>query len=224
MSITRSELLTCTCGATVAVGIVDSLNAERHPELRQRVLDRMLHVSACQACRRAVVVEHRFLYCDLGRRQIIGVFTRADRANADACARDVEAMFDRWFRYDAPLWLRDLAEHCLVRAVFGLEELREKLVADAAELDDLALEALKLHILAQDPALREAGILTLSLDRVRDDLLELVALGADECPRDALHVPRSALAALPTGVAAYEAYPGLAAGPHVSLLRLALSR
>jgi hypothetical protein len=225
MSITHSEAMACPCGAEVRVELADSLNADRHAHLKQRVLERVLHVGRCHSCARTIVVDHRFLYVDLGRRQIIGVFRSSDRNDADDCAHAVEDMFDRWFRRDAPLWIRELAEQCLVRAVFGLEELREKIVADDAGLDDLALEALKCHLMAEDPALRAAGVATLRLDRVDGDHLDLVAVDLDDQPcHGVLRVPRAELARMPAGVAAYAVYPDLAAGPHVSLMRLALSR
>jgi AcrR family transcriptional regulator len=127
----------------LVVEVADSLNAERHPHLRQRVLDRELHGVRCVGCARTIVVENRFLYVDLARRQVLGVFQRADREDADRHAREVEAMFARWFQRDAPRWIRDRSARCLVRACFGLEELREKLVGDDAGLDDLAIEALR---------------------------------------------------------------------------------
>src|SRR5512144_2528551 len=112
MSITRTDHLTCPCGTEVAIDLCDSLNGERHPHLRERVMHRRLHTARCTACARTTIVEHRFLYVDLGRRQVLGVFAREDRD--DARAREVEAMFERWFRGDAPRWMRDVAERCLV--------------------------------------------------------------------------------------------------------------
>jgi hypothetical protein len=222
MSITRTEQVACGCGAPVEIDLCDSLNAERHPHLRERVMHRRLHTAICVACARVTIVEHQFLYVDLARRQVLGVFARADRDDADDRAREVEAMFERWFRGDAPRWMRELAERCLVRACFGLEELREKLVADEAGLDDLALEALKCVVLAGDPGFRDVGAATLRLDRVERDLLELVAVDADDLPCGAeVQVARAELARLPRGAALLAAYPGIAAGPHVSMLRLA---
>jgi hypothetical protein len=224
MSITGSERIACAgCGAALEIEVVDSLNAERHPQLRQRVLDRQLHTARC-TCGRLTAIERDFLYVDLARRQVLGVFPRADRYAPDASARRLAATFDRWFRGDAPAWLRTLAERCLVRACFGLEELREKLVGDDAGLDDLAVEVAKCIVLAGDPRFRAALVAALRLDAVRAGALELLAMDTSDRPLGVVvRVPREDVDALAARSTAelLAAYPGIAAGPHVSMLRLA---
>jgi CpXC protein len=227
MSITSSERISCAgCGAALVVDVVDSLNAERHPHLRQRVLDRQLHTARC-ACGRVAVIERDFLYVDLDRRQVLGVFPRAERRAPDACARRIAETFERWFRTDAPAWVRELSGDCLVRACFGLEELREKLVGDAAGLDDLAVEVAKGIVLAQDPRFRAAEVAALRLDAVRDGSLELLAMDVDDHPIGVVvRVPRSDVDQLASRSTAelLAAYPGIAVGPHVSILRLGQPR
>lgn len=224
MSITGSERIACArCGADLVVDVVDSLNAERHPHLRQLVLDRRLHTARC-ACGRLAMIERDFLYVDLGRRQVLGVFPRAERQAPDASARRLADTFDRWFRTEAPAWVRELAERCLVRACFGLEELREKLVGDEAGLDDLAVEVAKCIVLAQDPRFRAAEVAALRLDAVRDGALELLAMDGGDRPLGVVvRVPRGDVDELAARGTAelLAAYPGIAVGPHVSMLRLA---
>ena len=224
MSITTSARVPCACGAVLSIDVVDSLNAERHPHLRQQILERQLHAGRC-ACGRVVVAERDFLYVDLGRRQVLGVFPRDEGGVPDAAARRLAAAYERWFLTDAPAWVRDTAKHCLVRACFGLEELREKLVGDDARLDDLAVEIVKCIVLAQGPIYRAATVAALRLDRVRDDGdLELLAMDLDDQPLGlvtrVLRADLDAIAARPTGEL-LAAYPGIASGPHVSMLRLA---
>lgn len=223
MSITRTEAFACPCGETIVADVVDSLNAHRHPLLRQSVLDRRLHTATCKACGRVITLDKRFLYVDLERRQVLGVFPRDARADADQHARHLQDTYERWFCTDATQWIRERAATCLVRACFGLEELREKLVADEAHVDDYRLELLKCIVLAQDPQFEAANVATLRLDRVTDDdMLELITVDAHEQPLgSALQIPRSELRALPVDVMR-TAYPQVAAGPHVSMLRLSL--
>src|SRR5690348_7568719 len=197
MSITSSVRIACAgCGLPLAIDVVDSLNAERHPHLRQQVLDRRLHAARC-TCGRTAVLERELLYVDLGRRQVLGVFPPDERrappagprpgaagppgwgwppapapgrgAGArgprapEACARRIAAAHERWFCTDAPAWVRELGTRCLVRACFGLEELREKLVGDDAGLDDLAVEIAKGIVLARASQLRAAEVAALRL-------------------------------------------------------------
>jgi hypothetical protein len=222
VSITRTDAFTCPCGEPVVVDVVDSLNAHRHPLLRQSVLDRRLHTTTCKACSRVTTVEQRFLYIDLERRQVLGVFPRTARSDADHHARHLQDTYERWFCTDAPGWIRDRAKTCLVRACFGLEELREKLVADDAHIDDYRLELLKCIVMAQDPRFEAEHVATLRLDRVSDDdMLELVAIDANDQPLDlVVEVPRSELAHVPVDEM-QRGFPRLAVGPHVSMLRLA---
>ena len=222
MSITRTESFPCPCGELLTVDLVDSLNADRHPLLRKMVIDRQLHVARCEKCERSIVVETSFLYVDLGRRQVLGVFGRNDRGDADACARIHQDTFERWFVQEAPEWIKRLSQKCLVRVCFGLEELREKLVADEAGIDDYALEALKCVLLAQDPRFRKDEVATLRLDRVDGKVLELLTVDFDDLPLGRrVRVRRDELDQLPLA-ALRAAFPKLAVGPHVSVLRLGL--
>ena len=220
MSITRTESFPCACGALVSVLLVESLNADRHPLLRQSVIDRELHAVKCAACQRVTVVEHRFLYVDLERRQLIGVFPRGERDNADEHARLVQDTFEQWFVANAPAWIRERARDFLVRACFGLEELREKLVADDAKLDDCKLEGLKCVLLATDPVYRASAVATLRLERVDADSLYLVPVNVDEqVLNDIVRVPRADFEAIAVAEIR-RAFPQIAVDPHVSMLRM----
>jgi hypothetical protein len=43
MSITHRERFSCSCGAAVEAFVADSLNAGRHPHLKELLLARQLH-------------------------------------------------------------------------------------------------------------------------------------------------------------------------------------
>lgn len=224
MSITVTHELSCRCGEIMRVQVVESLNAANHPALREEVLDRSLHAFACGYCGATTIVEHPFLYFDFDRRQLIGVYTQADLARARECAEHVMEVFCQRVRDDAPAVVRERAADFLVRVVFGYEELREKLVGDDAKLSDLVVEALKCELIAGDERLRAAGVVTLRLDAVTagGDLVfiadwmvpppQVLSLTVPRADYDAVAVERATL---------LERIPGLASGPHVSLLRLA---
>jgi hypothetical protein len=224
MSITVPHDLACHCGETLHVQVVDSLNAGRHPALRAQVMDRSLHTFECHYCGRTTVVEKPFLYLDFERRQMIGVYPREDLARARECAEHVMEVYCQRLRDDAPELVRERAKDFLVRVVFGYEELREKLVADEAALSDLVLEALKCELIAGDERIRTAGVVTLRLDEVRTNG-DLAFIGDWMVPPPlplTLTVARAAYDEVAAGRATLlERIPGLASGPHVSLLRLA---
>jgi hypothetical protein len=130
--------------------------------------------------------------------------------------------FQQWMVERAPEGVRRLAESFLVRVCFGYEELREKIVADEAGLGDLVLEALKIEILRGAPGLAALGVATLRLDSVADGELVFIpdALGAPP-PLPPLRVPRSDYDVIDARRAELLTLrPGLASGPHCSLLRL----
>jgi hypothetical protein len=139
-----------------------------------------------------------------------------------------------------------------VRLCFGLPALREKVVADEAGLNDLALEALKCEVLATLPELAQNGAAALwlagvsaapgsgagerggAVDALPGDDLELVVETVEEEAAEgalrrgepvALRVPRAtyeSIAAL--GAEQILRFrPGLAKGPHVSMQRLGLA-
>jgi hypothetical protein len=219
VSVTSERVVRCACGAEVLVLLAESLNAERHPQLRAAVLARTLHTERCGGCGERVVVLSRLVYVDLGRRQLIGVYLDEDRARERICGEELLAAYERCV-VTGPAFLRAVADDFLVRVVFSYEELREKLVADEAELSDLALEATKLDLLG-DERLRSLAAVTLRLDEVRADGLHLHAESLDGRPLPAhLVVPRASVDEKPARDALRTAYPGIAAGPHVSVLRL----
>jgi hypothetical protein len=184
LSITAVREVVCRCGAPVRVFIATSVNAERHPHMRDAILRRMFHVFECGACRQVIAVDKEFLYIDLTRREFYGVFPLAAAADPDPCARQIAAAFETALGDRAGEAARPLAEDMRVRVCFGLEELREKIVARAAGLSDLALELLKADVLAGNPDLVQLGIQTLRLEAVGEDRnLGLLLEQAGDPPR-----------------------------------------
>ena len=169
MSITNKELLRCACGHEEPVMIVKSLNAGRHPHLRDEVLRRQLHRFVCPACKRLLVIDSDFFWFDWHRKQFIGVFPSAKRNQAEQFQRVLDETFELTMKEQAPVFVKNYAEGFYVRTVFGVEELREKLVIHEAGLDDFLVEMLKAECLLSHPELVERGVVTLRLDSYLDD-------------------------------------------------------
>ena len=222
MSITGNERVTCLCGAPVEVTLAESINAARHPHLREMVLARTLHRFACGSCARTLVFEKALSYVDWDRRQLIQVAARGDLHRADVLADETRELRDRAFRV-GPQAVQALKSSFFVRLCFGYEELREKLVAFDAGLDDGLLELVKCEVLAAEPAMADSGVLTLRLDAVEDDgsLRFVVERITPAAGPEVVTVQRALydhLAGLPDEVKARR--PRIENGPHVSLLRL----
>jgi hypothetical protein len=228
VSITAVREVACRCGAPVRVFVATSVNAERHPHMREAILRRTFHVFECGACHQPVGIDKEFLYIDLSRGEFYGVFPLAAAADPAPCARQIAAAFDTALGANVGAPARQLAEGMRVRVCFGLEELREKIVAREAGLADLALEHLKADVLAANPELAQLGIQTLRLQAVGEDRrLGMLMEQAGDPPRllldRAFTVERDvydSFAAMPTADLLAR-LPGIASGPHVSLLRLA---
>ena len=254
MSQTATHEVRCTCGATLSVFCADSINAERHPNMREAILARTLHVFRCAACLASIAVDKPFIYVDLGRRQLYGVQPPALRAQEREHGQELVEVFERTLGRQAGAAARALfdADSFHVRLCYGNEALREKLVAHDAGLRDLPLEALKAELLAGTPALREANVIALHLDRADDRELVFFAErlaeqpagpaaaqagepAAEPAPGQAEVAPAlleqavtaertryDALAAVPWAEL-LERFPGIASGPHVSILRWTLA-
>jgi len=227
MSITRDAKVRCSCGIPVDVTVADSLNAGRHPHLRQAVLDRTLHAFSCPVCGRTLVIEKHMLYFDFERAQFFCVYPRHELALEAECSRETKQAYERWLRTDAPPFIIDYGKRFLVRTCFGYEELREKLVIDDAQLSDIVIEALKIDILTADPWFRETDVVTLRLDRVLESgelgfVPEWPTTPAPELRNKVVTVARAVYDEIDARFDDILAtYPGLAKGAHVSLLRLA---
>ena len=230
MSQTATHEVRCTCGAILSVLCADSINAERHPHMREAVLARTLHVFRCDACLASIAVDKPFVYIDLARRQLYGVQPPALRALEREHGEALVNVYERALGQRASEAARAMFEGDTfhVRLCYGNEALREKLVARDAGLRDLPIEALKAELLAGTPALREAGVIALYLDRVDDHELVFLAErigGSSGLLEQAVTAERArydALAAVPW-TELLERFPGIASGPHVSVLRWTLA-
>ncbi len=144
-------------GVRHATTLADCLNIGRTPAARQQVLDRTLH--RLEAGGRAMQVEKAFFYLDTARGQAFLVQPPRERFRYV----EASALLDRMLAV-LPEPMR--AQVSMARVVFGLEELREKIVAAEAGLDDRAVELMKAAVVHDHPVLLKQPRLRLSLDRV----------------------------------------------------------
>jgi hypothetical protein len=180
VSVYEDRILTCPrCGHAEPRAVAVSLDAERATREREEILGDTFQRFACAACGQRFRADGPLIYLDFDAKLWIGVFPAPWEAAWWDHEGEPQAAFDRYMVEDCPPLVRSWAPGFAVRAVFGLDRLREKLVAHAAGIDDRVLEAYKLGLL------RDMGPFDLS-PRARPTLREASATDA------MFHVPRLA--------------------------------
>lgn len=172
---------TCpTCQAEVVVPIRSTLNQARDVLARRLVLERRLHREPCPGCGKGLTVETEFLYVDLARGHWVCVLPYTDRPHLVAAEAAAQSAWRQAFRdRKTPPAVRAWGEQAPPRLVFGLDELREKVLAAEHGLDDGVLEVLKEELMIRDAAWTTVDALL--LEAVRDDgTLLLCAPGEPE--------------------------------------------
>ena len=154
--------LTCKCGNQFSANLADAVNVERGPNLRQQILDGEFHIVLCPKCGRKQTAEKSFFYTDMARGTFIQVKPRHDRHLARTASEGLRKAVGA---VPEAMVAEDRRK---VRLVFGMQELREKLIAEDLNLDDRAVELLKVVALHDHPFLLQRPRLRLSLDGVRD--------------------------------------------------------
>lgn len=159
----------CSCGNVLQLALAEAVNVERMPDARERILKGELHRAHCPACGRDFTVEKAFTYADFPRRAFFRVRPRQERhlwqETSEQLERDVGLI---------PASLLPGARRML-RVVFGMAELREKLVAQDARLDDRKVELLKVLVAHDHPFLFQRPRLRLHLTAVLDGDYEFTA-------------------------------------------------
>ena len=200
------------CGSTIVARLALGVHAARAPEVREQLVARTFHRVTCGACGLSFTAQRPLVYTDTERKHWIQVAREHERPRWPELEDATEALFERAF-IGAPI-AHEIRRDMRLRLVFGLEELREKIVVWNANLDDAVVECLKVALLAREPHLVRAR--TIVVDAVTSDgtLLivvdgtELFAIAADEVERfhDDPRLPAQ--------------FPELFGGRYVSLSRL----
>lgn len=193
MSILNPIILACPrCGTATSFESVQSVNADRRPDMRAAILQGDFQRKTCASCGESFRLDAGFIYVDLGRHQWIAAqpVTAVDTWNQRES--DVRELFETAYGAKAPALVRQLGAGLVPRLVFGWSALREKLIAAEAGIDDTVLELLKMAMLrnltstpfSADTTLRLIGFdkksLVTAWVRNPDDALA----GAKTVPRD----------------------------------------
>lgn len=148
MSIYEKRMLTCPhCGHQVEKSVAVSLNAARARVQRQEILDGTFQRFECETCHERFRADGPLIYIDFDQKVWIGVFPAPWESAWWKHEQEPALSFQRNIEENSPPMVKEWAPGFVIRAVFGLEGLREKLVAHAAGIDDRVLEAYKLDLL-----------------------------------------------------------------------------
>ncbi len=169
MAVFHPHTVNCVCGNALIVQLADSINVKRSPEARAKVLRGELHRAACPVCGRHMTVEKPFYYTDIDRNVLFKVFPRGERHTWQQASKDLDAASKL-----IPNEIADAGERTL-RVVFGLDELREKLIAQDSGLDDRVVELLKVLLVYEHPILLRRSRLRLILQEVSGQALVFTA-------------------------------------------------
>lgn len=157
MGITRELAVNCSCGYRFSHATTHSVNVDRFPKQRKDILDRTFHKTHCPSCKMSLCIDIPLVYFDKERHTLIAVGKEQDHYRVEQFSELLKIS-----EKDIPSFLNLYN----LRVVFGLEELREKLIAQDAEIDDRLIEGLKILILYEHPFLLNKSRLRLHLESV----------------------------------------------------------
>lgn len=144
----EDRALTCPHCQHVAVrSVAVSLDADHGKPQIQEILDGTFQRFGCERCGKSYRADGPLVYLDFDDKRWVGVFPEPDERRWWKLEREPAVAFERNMLEYAPPLVRDWAPGFEIRAVFGLEALREKLIAWGAKIDDRVLEAYKLSLL-----------------------------------------------------------------------------
>ena len=167
-------------GETMVVHLATAVNAERFPEIRTSIIDGNFHRFRHPKTGAPFTVEAPFMYTDMGRNTFFAVHPPKSRF---AWIDDSDRLEDELQKVPASLSAYD-DRHA--RVVYGLGELREKLIAQDAGLDDRLVELMKVFLIHEHPFLIQRPRLRLMLNGTDEENVGFVA--AFDHDRDAFEV------------------------------------
>lgn len=223
MSIFMPLTVTCpNCGEDFDVDIVESVNADRRPDLRDEILAGTFQVVPCGNCGEDVRLDPMFNYLDIGRSQWISVQPAEKMRDWIGQEDTALEVFSVAYGAQSSGNAREIGKELSPRLVFGWPALREKLWAQQLGLDDLALELTKLILFEEfgvKPMAQGAELRLLGGDEDTFDMGWIVPDG--DRIIDGMTVPMEMYQGVISNLGDWsEASEQLSSGPFVDVLKL----
>ena len=148
MSQFSSVDITCpACGTPVAFDLVESVNADRMPDLRAQIVRETFQKKTCPKCGNGFRVEPDLNYVEHERNLWIAALPVDRLPHWQEEEAAAEARFERVYGARSSPFIRSIGQRLVRRLTFGWAGLREKLVIGDLGLDDVAVELCKSAIL-----------------------------------------------------------------------------
>ena len=140
MSTFAQRTLTCSaCRQPSAMSVAVSLNGGRQPELRLAILGDTFQRIICPSCGVPGRIEQPFVYLDFTRKHWITCFHRRREASWATLEGEPHEDWKEAMITFAPRIVREMSASFRIRAVFGVDALREKLLCFEHGIDDVWL-------------------------------------------------------------------------------------
>lgn len=152
MSLFSTTQVNCPqCGESNLVEEVGSINADRRPDLRDGIFNGTLQRIQCAQCGHSFRMEPDLNYLDAGRGQWIAAYPVSRIVDHLEAADEMIGVYEKNFGVSAGKAAHELGRSLTGRVVFGWPALREKLLIRDRDLDEVAVELLKLDLLRDMP-------------------------------------------------------------------------
>ena len=148
MSMFITQSVNCpSCNHGFDIEVVESVNADRRPDLREEIIAGTFQVQSCPECDAEFRVDPLFNYLDMANGVWIAAFPLSDLGNWVEKEDEANRTFAAAYGADAPGPAREIGEMLEVRLVFGWAALREKIYLAAEGMDDVTIELTKLAVM-----------------------------------------------------------------------------
>ncbi len=175
------KTMTCpSCHREFEGGTAETINVTRMPWAREQILAGHFHRVQCTHCHAEHHVDRGFLYTDFTRNHFVLVHANTSLGDWPRLEETTSKVFSDVTHHAPPL-VQQMATLFVVRAVFGLKDLEDKLRLWDAGLDDRVVELIKLELMVSTPELARRADLRLSVQAVAEseDRLEIEAWSHD---------------------------------------------
>lgn len=179
MSLFKAMAITCAnCDTSNDIQAVESVNADRRPDLRDAILDGSFQVFPCESCGEDIRLEPQFNYLNVEKSIWLAAYP-GDRMPDYLAVEDmVSDVFDTSYGARAQAAARAIGDDLDVRLTFGWPAVREKLLLRDADISDVEIECLKIDLLRRLPEAPLSPGIELRVTEIEDDQLKFVWIDA----------------------------------------------
>jgi len=179
MSLFKAMAITCAnCDTSNDIQAVESVNADRRPDLRGAILDGSFQVFSCTSCGEDIRLEPQFNYLNVEKSIWLAAYPGGQMPDYLEVEDMVNDVFDTSYGARAQEAARAIGDDLDVRLTFGWPAIREKLVLRDAGISDVEVECLKIDLLRRLPEAPLAPGIELRVTEIEDDQLKFVWIDA----------------------------------------------